>query len=550
MKGERFAAPSNEGIPRRAIIAARSGFRIATVDPEPGTRNSKFPRADQFLGTIVALTLSTFAPPVTHAVDTLITTQAPAPPVKVEGLPKAAEPHRAQLDQAQEKTLPNGLRVIVVERLGLPMLTAEVLLKSGAEADPPKAAGLARFTASVLKLGTTSRNARKIAEDTEALGAKIEAEAGWDATTIKATTLSSNAEPALAIVADLVRHPAFAKEEIERLRRESLDDLVMALQQPGTVARNAASRATLGTSPYAHPESGTPASLAHLTRKDVVAEHERVYRPANAILIFAGNISAADAFALAEKSFGDWQSAPMPPPEKPAPAPAPAARAILVDLPNAGQAAVYVTAPGIERGADDWFAGKVTNALLGGGYSSRLNQEVRVKRGLSYGAGSSLSTWRTAGLFIAGAQTKNESAADVVKVVQTEIQRLISETAPTDYLKTRQAVLTGAFDRDLQTNEGYVKRLADLALYGLPLDSLAGYVDHVDQIKPEDLQTFATKHLPATGLSVIVAGDAKVCEKPLRQLLPNLEVIPLAHLDLDTAALQAAANAKKPPGKH
>ena len=139
----------------------------------------------------------------------------PAPP-EVEGLPKAGEPHRAQISKAQEKTLANGLRVIVIERPGLPMLSAELLIKSGAEADPPRFAGLAHFTANLLKRGTATRSAQKIAEDIEALGAKIETEGGWDATTVKLTVLSSNAEPALAIVADLVRHPAFAKEEIER----------------------------------------------------------------------------------------------------------------------------------------------------------------------------------------------------------------------------------------------------------------------------------------------------------------------------------------------
>ncbi len=182
----------------------------------------------------------------------------------------------------------------------------------------------------------------------------------------------------------------------------------------------------------------------------------------------------------------------------------------------------------------------MTNALLGGGYSSRLNQEVRVKRGLSYGASSGLTTWRAGGLFVAGAQTKNESAAEVVKVIQTEIQRLSTETAPAEYLKTREALLTGAFGRDLETNEGYVKRIGDLALYGLPLESLENYVPDVEHTMPPDLQAFAGKHFAADPLNVIVAGQAKIVEKPLRALFPKLEVIPLSKLDLDTPALHAA----------
>ena len=237
----------------------------------------------------------------------------------------------------------------------------------------------------------------------------------------------------------------------------------------------------------------------------------------------------------------------MPPrllPKNVASSPAPPARAILVDMPNAGQAAVYLAAPGIARNADDWFAGKVANALLGGGYSSRLNQEVRVKRGLSYGASSSLSTWRTSGLFVAGAQTKNESAAEVVKVIQTEIQRLSKEPAPVDYLKTRQAVLTGAFSRDLETNEGYVKRIGELALYGLPLDALEHLRRATSSGPPPPICRPLRRNIsPTTASRVIVAGQGKVTEKPLRALLPKLEVIPLSRLDLDAPALKAA-------GKH
>jgi zinc protease len=306
------------------------------------------------------------------------------------------------------------------------------------------------------------------------------------------------------------------------------------------VARYAASRAALGASVYAHPDVGTPAALAHITRKEIVALHDRAYRPSNAILVMAGNVTADAAFAMAEKTFGDWKTSGAAE-DKIASAPAVPGRAILIDMPNAGQAAVYLAAPGIERSSEDWFTGKVANALLGGGYSSWLNQEVRVKRGLSYGAGSGLATWRANGLFSAAAQTKNESATEVVKVMQTQIQRLVAETAATDYLKTRQAVLTGAFDRDLETNEGYVKRVGELALYGLPLDALESYVAHVGQTTPADLQTFAGKHFAAGNITVVIAGQAKIVEKPLRELLPKLEVIPLSRLDLNSPTLRANA---------
>jgi zinc protease len=464
-----------------------------------------------------------------------------APAADLAGLPPAGEPHRPVLARPQEKTLTNGLRVIVVERPGLPLLRAEVLIKSGAEADPPPLSGLAHFTAELLRRGTTTRNATQLALEIESLGAKIESEARWDSTAIKLDALSANAAPALAILADLVRHPAFAPAEIERARREALDDLRLALEEPGTIARFTAARAALGRSVYGHPKEGTPASLSRVGGKDILKLHERAYRPANTLLVLVGNVTAPEAFALAEKTFGDWTAPASTDTPAPTPAPFPAPRILLIDMPNAGQAGVYLAAPGIARDAADYFAGKVASALLGGGYSSRLNQEIRLKRGLSYGAQSALETWRSSGVFAAWAQTKNESAAEVVQLIQTEIQRLATEPVPADYLLTRQAVLSGSFARDLETNEGCAKRIGELALYDLPLDTLGQYLDQVDEVRPADLQTFAEKHFASAAFTIVVAGQAKKVADPLRAIFPKLEVIPLAALDLESPELRKPA---------
>jgi zinc protease len=461
-----------------------------------------------------------------------------APAIEIPGMPAPGEPHRLVVATPSDKTLANGLRVIVLEREGEPLISAELLVKGGVETDPPLLSGLTSFTASLLKRGTKNRTAPKVAEDIEALGAKIDEEATWDRTSLVLTTLSSNAEPSLSLLTELVREPAFAKEEIERARMETLDDIRLALEEPGQVAKLAAIRATLPAD--AHPPAGTIASVSRFTRKDIVAQHARLFRPDRCILTIAGKISAADAFALAEKLFGSWQAGA--PDNTPAPKPAPETkpRTVLIDMPNAGQAAVLVATPSITRQADDWFAGKVATAVLGGGYSSRLNQEIRVKRGLSYGASSMLSTRRARGIFLSSAQTKNESAVEVVKLMQTEFARMASEPVPLDYLKTRKALLTGALARDLETNAHTVQRIGELALYDLPLDSLSHYFDDVEKVQPEELQTFAKAHLVADSFTVVIAGQAKIVEKPLRAAFPKLEVIPLSKLDLDSPTLKAA----------
>ena len=490
------------------------------------------------------------APPGVYAFafSFLAMASSPASAAEPEGFPKAGESRHAEIAPVQEKVLGNGMRVIAAVRPQLPIFVAEAIVESGAEGDPPKLPGLAHLTADLLSQGTTTRSAPQIASEIEALGAKLETQTHWDAATIKLTGLSDYTAPAFAILADLIRNPVFAKEEVERMRRQTLDQLRLALEAPGTIARFAAMRVSLGQSPYAHPDAGTLGSLTRIGRKDILALHAREYRPANVLFVVSGPLPAEEIFALAENVFGDWKEPKTAAPISAAPAPAampaaaapPKPRSVLIDMPNAGQAAVFLSCSSIPRTAADYYAGKVANALLGGGYSSRLNQEVRVKRGLSYGAGSAIDTHRSTGLFLASAQTKNESAAEVVNVIRTEVARLGTEAAPADYLSTRKAVLTGAFARDLETNEGYIKRLGELALYGLPLDTMEHTVGNIESVDAEALRAFAEHHLPASALSVVIAGNARQAAEPLHKLIPQIEVIPQAALDFESASLKKA----------
>ena len=450
---------------------------------------------------------------------------ANAPAVEIDGLPKPAAPRPAKLIAPQEKTLANGLRVIVVERPGVPLLSAALIVRSGSEADPPKLAGLAQFTGDLLTQGTATRTAPQIASEIESLGASLTAEAGWDSIELNLKTLSANAGHAFEILADVARNPKFADDEIERHRRQALDDLRLALEAPGQVARIVGVRTLLGASPYAHPTAGTLTSLPRIQRADIVALHARVFTPANALLVIAGNVTAASGFALAGEVFGDWASG-KPPAVSTANAVAEKPRAILVDLPHAGQAAVYVGAPGLAKTDAAFTIAEVTNAVLGTGYSSRLNQEIRLKRGLSYGASSKLTTGRGFGIFAAACQTKNESAAEVIRVMQTEFKRLATEPVPAEYLASRKAVLTGNFFRELETNEGYVSLVADLALHDLPLDTLTHRTERIEAVSADEVRAFAEKYFALDGMTVVVVGRAKDVAKPLRAVFPKVEVIP------------------------
>jgi len=455
--------------------------------------------------------------------------------------PPPAPPRSGKFPTPVEQTLPNGLRVIVIERHETPLITAQLLIKNGGEVDPSELAGLADMTADLLTKGTQSRDATKIAQEIESLGGSLEAGARWDSSYATVSVMSSKIQQAMEILADVVRHPTFKSEEVERLRQQNLDSFTLALGDPGSIARFVAARVVFGDSPYGHPVSGTAESLTRITGADIAKMHSRYYRPDNAILVIGGDINGKDGQALAMKYFGDWQKPTTPLPAISAAMDAAAApktgRVVVIDKPDAGQAAVYLARTGINRKDPDYFRGIVSNSVLSG-YSGRLNQEIRIKRGLSYGAGSSLDTRRDVGPFLASAQTKNESGAIVADLLLGEIGRLSSAPPADVELTPRKAVLIGGFSRNLETVGGLVGQVSSLALYGMGLDEINRYINNVQSINTADIQKFAGTRLDAKTTSIIIVGNAKAFLPELQKKYPNVEVIPVTELDLNTALLR------------
>jgi zinc protease len=459
--------------------------------------------------------------------------------------PPPSPPRPVNFPKPTEKTLKNGLRVIVVERPGTSLVSAQFLIKNGAEIDPPQLSGLADMTATLLTKGTSKRSAPEIAEAIEALGGSLESGARWDASSANVGVISSRIAPAMEILADVVRRPTFKDEEIERLRQQVLDDLSVIISQPGPLARFVASRVVFGDTPYGHPLLGTPESIARIKRDDIVRLHSTYYRPDNAILVIGGDIKAADAFKLAEQLFGDWTKPANALPASADKTETAAAtnstpRVVVVDMEHAGQAAVVLTRPGLRRTDPDYFRGMVANSVLGGGYSARLNQEIRIKRGLSYGAGSALDVRRNVGPFLASTQTKNESGAEVATLLVSELGRLSSGDIPDTELTPRKAVLIGNFARNLETNSGFVEQIAALALYGLSLDEINSYINNVQTVTSGDVQKFAGTRLDSKGANIVIVGNAKVFLDDLRKRFPNVEVISESDLDLNNATLRKA----------
>ena len=458
--------------------------------------------------------------------------------------PPPSAPRTVQFPWPVEKTLPNGLRVVVVQRSEMPLISAQLLIRSGGEVDPADLSGATDMTATLLTRGTTTRSATQIAEAIEALGGVINSGARWDSSVVSLDVMSARIGPAMEIMADVVRNPAFKDEEIDRLRRQYLNNLKVSLGQPSAIARFAAARVVYRDAPYGHPLSGTPESLPRIKRDDIARLHSMFFRPDNAILVIGGDITAAGGFAIAQKYFGDWQKPATEMPKLALTTPTSESgnrRILVIDMPDAGQAAVFAVRSAINRSSPDYFRGIVSNAILSG-YSGRLNWEIRVKRGLSYGAGSALDTRRSAGSFTASAQTKNESGAEVAALTLAEISKLASGDLPDSELTVRKASLNGGFARGLETTGGLVGQVSGLAIYGVNFDQINQFVGSVQAVKAADVKDFAAGHLNVDSTSVIVVGDARKFLPDLQKAFPQVEVIKVSELDLNSATLRRAVS--------
>lgn len=474
---------------------------------------------------------------------------------QTETPPKPGLPKSVIIPAVKEKTLPSGLKVAVVERKNVPLVTVQLLVKSGASSEDMSKAGLANLTAALLTKGTETRTATQIAEQMEFLGGSINTGAGWNNSNVIVNVMSDKLEQALTIMSDVVLNPAFKQEEIDLQKSQTLDGLAYNLKQPGFLANYVSSKYSFGE----HPAGGTPASIEAITRDNIVEFRNYNYLPDNAILIFTGDITSVKANALAQKFFGAWKDPnksddaksddtkrPSDPiePKRNVPKEPTVKRILVVDLPNSGQAAVKYLKPldvgrvQLNGTSPIYYPASVMNSILGGGYSSRLNQEIRIKRGLSYGAGSGFA-WRSGETnFATSTQTKNESAAEVAELVLAEVKKLTDSPVSATELNPRKLVLTGNFGQSIETTGGLAGAVADLYAFGISTTELNAYMKSVQAVSDVQIVDFAKTNL--LGGDLVIVGDYSIFKDDLAKRFPNMQitVVKADDLDLSEADLQ------------
>jgi len=443
-----------------------------------------------------------------------------------------------------EGKLANGMGMVAARTGSVPVATMAVVFRGGAATDPGNRAGLAALLADIATQGTTNRTAEQIAAQVEALGARLDAQAGADGSVVSITGPVATLAQAGAVLADIVRNASFPAVEVEQRRRQTLDGLSVALKNPGALAAMALQPVSYGAAPYG--AVATPASVAAITRDELTAAHARWWRPDLATVIVTGGIDPAVARQLGDRLFGDWHAvgpAPSLPTGRAGPQGKP--RLVVIDMPGAGQAAVAAAVRGVDRADPRWFDLQVANAVLGAGSNGRLFQEIRVKRALSYGAYSSVAARADDGLLTATTQTKNESAPDVVQIFLAEFDRLGREPIDADTVGRRKTFLAGGLGRSAETSRGLGLTIAGLIQQGVPAADAARLTTQVAAVTPAGATGAASTRVASANASIVVVGDARLFVDRLRAIRPDLELVRADSIDLGNPTLLAARSGRE-----
>ncbi len=441
------------------------------------------------------------------------------------------------------RTLPNGLQVIAVSHHEQPAVSLRLIIRAGSAQDPDKKTGLANLAASLLDQGTTTKSAEQVAQSIDSIGGALGVGAGTDLTSIFAAVMRNSLDVGLDIIADIARNPSFDPQEIERQRQQMISAMKVSYEDPDYLAASVFERLVYGFHPYGKPDAGTPASLAAITREDLVAFHKRYFGPNNAILAVVGDVTAEQAFAGAERAFGKWEKIEVPI----APAgdvPPPTRRVVIIDRPGAVQTEIRVGHVGLPRKHKDYLALDLALKILGGEGGNRLHRVLRSERGLTYGAEADIHALKDAGHIVASTDTRSDTTAEALRLIVDEFARLRRERVHPRELGDAQAYLTGSFPLTIETPGAIALQVLNAVVYGLDLQELQTYRERVNSITPEDIQRVAQLYLHPDRLSIVLVGDANVFAKQLPAVgFDQVERIPLSQLDLTAVDLRAPSRA-------
>lgn len=410
--------------------------------------------------------------------------------------------------------LTSGLEVLAARLSGLPLVSLEVVAAAGGHFDPGGKAGLAALTASLLDEGTSRRSAMEIATTAERLGGYLSSGADWDVGYVSAGLLANYREAGLDLLQEVLLSPTFPDEEIERLCKQRLAEIVRRNQDPSSLADDRLYRLIYQGTVYAHPLAGDEESIPRLDRDSVLSFYRSHFGMAGAQLIAVGDFDPEELLREAERRFGGSPgSSTMPPPNPEIrPVPLPGIAVHLVDRSGAAQTELRLGHAGVPRNHPDYVPLVVLNTLLGGKFTSRINLNLRERHGYTYGASSRLTPRLGPGPFVVNAAVETESAGAAAREVLTELRRIREALVEPEEIEETLSYIVGVFPYTLQTVGDLAKRLETIAVFGLPDDYYDRYPERILSVTREKLLEVAQRHLDPERIAIVAVGPAAELE--------------------------------------
>jgi zinc protease len=435
------------------------------------------------------------------------------------------------LPPISEETLPNGLTVITARKAELPLVAVRLVMRTGASLDPKGKEGIAAFTGMLLRRGTTKRSANQIDDEIESIGGLMGVDVGYEGTSIVVTVPSENVATAVDVLADLAQRPAFREKEFDLAKRRELAHLKQDLDDPSGLADRALVRYYYGKDhPFGHPTEGRTASVKTFKRSDVVSFHKKTYGAAGAMLFFVGDIDPATAQTLASKAFAKWAPNDRPSLEIPVPEKPDGLQIVLVDKADATQAQIRVVSPGLARKDPEYYAAVVANTIVGGGFTSRLVDEVRVNRGLSYSVSTRLVSLRKMGAISYSTFTRTETVREILDV-SFKVLNDFREKGPTaEETEKAKRYVIGLYPGRVESIDQLAEALAGAKMTDLPFESIAEYRSRVGAVDPAAASQVAKRFPTPAGARVVIVGNAKKI-RPQLEGLGTLKVIKVKELE-------------------
>lgn len=455
---------------------------------------------------LLALSVSLAFAPAAHAFEV----KTPA------GMPAFGKEASIPAPKIAKQTLPNGLTVWVVPRDGLPRVDYVLALRgAGFAADAPNQAGFAAMLAGMLNEGTARRDSRAIAEAAQGMGGEVAASPAVDGIIVSGNALASQAGAMMALLAEVARQPSFPESEVKLAKANALQSLRVSETQPGFRAERAVKKAIYADHPYGRTDP-TVESINAVDAAMLRAEHAKRFRPDRALLVITGRIGEAEAMKLASQAFGDWKASGPALPDTPAtPTNAKPAR-IVLKRDGSVQSTVRLGAPGIAAAAADQIPLRLASTIIGGGFSSRVNINLREEKGYTYGASAGARMSRTGGMMVGGADVRNEVTGDALKEFLGEYKRIGTELVPAREMDMNKRYVAGGYLLSNQLQRAVAGTLASNWLVGLPPEFLGDYVPLIRNVTPEQVRDVGRKYFAPERQSIVIVGDPGKLDEQLK----------------------------------